>query len=74
LAGVAFLACGSPLARASILSMVPDCGATGAGWGCYLPGILRFLVVIAILLGLILLAVIGIAVRSYFKIKDDGKV
>ena len=54
--------------------MVPDCGATGAGWGCYLPGILRFLVVIAILLGLILLAVIGIAVRSYFKIKDDGKV
>ena len=74
LVGIALGACASPLAQASMLSAAPDCRATGGGWSCYLPGILRFLVVIAILLGLILLAVIGIAVRSYFKIKDDGKV
>jgi hypothetical protein len=57
-----------------MLSTTPDCSANGGGWSCYLPGILQFLVVIAIILGLILLAVIAVAVRSYFKIKDDEKV
>ena len=74
LAGVAFLACASPMVRASMLSATPDCSVTGSGWGCYLPGILKFLVVIAIILGLLLTAVIAVAVRSYFKIKQDGKV
>jgi hypothetical protein len=74
LAGGAFLTCASPLAQASMLSATPDCSATGGGWSCYLPGILQFLVVIAIILGLILTAVIAVAVRSYFKIKQDGKV
>jgi uncharacterized membrane protein len=59
---------------ASTAILLPDCGATGGGLGCYLPGILQFLVVIAIVLGLILLAVIAVAVRSYFKIKHDEKI
>jgi hypothetical protein len=74
LAGVAFLACASPLAQATMLSATPDCRATGGGWSCYLPGILQFLVVIAIILGLVLTAVIAVAVRSYFKMKHDEKV
>lgn len=76
LAGVAFLACGSRFAQAAELAFAPDCAVTvtGGGWGCYLPGIFQFLLVIAVILGLILLAVIGIAVRSYFKIKHDEKV
>jgi hypothetical protein len=57
-----------------MLDPTPDCVATGGDWTCALPGILRFLVVIAILLGLILVAVIGVAVRSYFKIKHHEKV
>ncbi len=72
--GVAFTACAGHLAQASMLSATPDCRAIGGGWGCYLPGIMRFLVVIAIVLGLILLAVIGVAVKSYFKIRHDDKV
>ena len=52
----------------------PDCSATGGDWSCYLPGIFRFLLVIAILLGLILAAVIFLAVKSYRKNKDDQKV
>jgi hypothetical protein len=74
LAGVAFLACTSPLAQAATLSSPPDCRSIGAGWACYLPGIFQFLWVIAIILGLILLAVIAVAVRSYFRIKHDEKV
>jgi len=71
---LAFAAGANPLAQGSMLVAAPDCGATGSGWGCYLPGILHFLVVIAIILGLILLAVIAVAVRSYFRIKHDEKV
>jgi hypothetical protein len=74
LPGLAILALASPLARASVLSAVPDCSATGGGWSCYLPGIFRFLVVIAVILGLILVAVIFVAVKSYLKNKDDEKV
>jgi hypothetical protein len=74
LSGIGFVLCGSPGARAAAVILVPDCAVTGSGWGCYLPGILHFLVVIAIILGLILLGVIGVAVRSYFKIKHDEKV
>jgi uncharacterized membrane protein len=74
LSGVAFLACASPLGQAATVSLTPDCSATGGGWSCYLPGIFQFLWVIAIILGLILLAVIAVAVRSYFRIKHDEKV
>jgi hypothetical protein len=68
------MVCAGPLAQASVLSAVPGCSATGAGWGCYLPGIFRFLLVIAIILGLILAAVIFLAVKSYLKIKGNEKV
>jgi uncharacterized membrane protein YkgB len=72
--GVGLLTFGSRLARASVLISTPDCSVTGSGWSCYLPGILQFLVVVAVLLGLILIAVVAVAVRSYFKIKHDEKV
>ena len=56
-----------------MLSGVPDCSATGGDWSCYLPGIFRFLLVIAIILGLVLAGVIFVAVKSYFKIKENEK-
>jgi len=74
LLGVVWMACASPFARASVLSQVPDCSVTGGDWSCYLPGIFRFLLVIAIILGLVLAAVIFLAVKSYLKNKDDEKV
>ena len=70
----AILAVANPLARASVLSAVPDCRATGGDWTCYLPGIFHFLLVIAVLLGAVLAAVIFLAVKSYRKNKDDQKV
>ena len=65
-----------------MLFSVPDCTAAGGGWGCYLPGILRFLSVIATILAVILVGVIALAVKSYLKrkmtrklkTKDDEKV
>ena len=74
LLGVLWMACASPFARASVLSQVPDCSATGGGWECYLSGIFRFLRVIAIILGVVLAVVIFLAVKSYLKNKDDEKV
>ncbi len=78
LLALAFAASASRYAQAatltSLLSLAPDCGATGGGWGCYLPGILHFLSVIAIVLGLILLAVVALAIKSYLRNKDDEKV
>jgi hypothetical protein len=74
LAGFVIVTVTSPLARASVLSAEPDCRATGGDWSCYLPGIFRFLLVIAIILGVVLTAVIFLAVKSYRKNKDDEKV
>ena len=74
LLGAAFMTCASSFARASMVSGVPDCSATGGDWSCSLPGIFRFLLVIAIILGVILAAVIFLAVKSYLKNKDDEKV
>ncbi len=71
--GVAFMAFASPFARASALSGVLDCSATGGDWSCYLPGVFRFLLVTAIILGLVLAGVIFLAVKSYFKIKENEK-
>jgi hypothetical protein len=72
--GLAMMACVSPLARASVLSAVPDCRATGGDWSCYLPGIFRFLVVIAIVLGVVLAGVIFLAVKTYLKNKNEEKI
>ena len=69
--GIAIMAVTSPLARASVLSAVPDCSATGGDWTCYLPGIFRFLRVIAIVLGVVLAGVIFLAVKSYLKNKNE---
>ena len=59
------------IAQAATFSFTPDCSASGAGWSCYLPGILRFLSVVAIFLGVILAAVIALAVKSYLKNKSE---
>jgi len=70
LLALGFAASASRFAHAAI-SSVPDCRATGGGWSCYLPGILRFLSVIAIILGVILAAVVALAVKSYLKNKAE---
>ncbi len=61
-------------AHAANLSSTPDCSASGGGWSCYLPGILHVLSVIAIILGLILVMVIALAIKSYRKSKDQEKL
>jgi hypothetical protein len=71
LSGFAIMACTGPIAQASVFSGVPDCSATGGDWSCYLPGIFRFLLVIAIILGVVLAAVIFLAVKSYLKNKNE---
>jgi hypothetical protein len=74
LLALGFAASASSLARAAALSSVPDCSATGGGWACYLPGILRFLSVIAIILAVILVGVVVLAIKSYLKTKDNEKI
>jgi hypothetical protein len=78
LLALGFAASGSRLAQAATLSAtflsVPDCSATGGGWACYLPGILRFLSVIAIILAVILVGVIALVIRSYLRMKNDQKL
>lgn len=54
--------------------LAPDCAASGGGALCYLPGILRFLYVLAGVLGVVLLVVLVLAVRSIRKTNDDEKV
>ena len=71
LLALGFAATQSRLAQAATLSSTPDCSATGVGWSCTLPGILRFLSVIAIILGVILAAVVALAVKSYLKNKAE---
>jgi hypothetical protein len=68
-----FAATHSRLAQAATLLSTPDCSATGGGWGCYLSGILHFLSVIAIVLGIILVVVIAFAIKIYLKTKDNEK-
>ena len=74
LLALGFAATNSRFMHASAFLSVPDCTAAGGGWGCYLPGILRFLSVIAIILAVILVGVVALAVKSYLKTKDDEKV
>jgi hypothetical protein len=74
LLALGFAATASRSMQAAMLFSVPDCTAAGGGWGCYLPGILRFLSVIAIILAVILVGVIALAVKSYLKTKDDEKI
>lgn len=71
------LACAVSLSRsahACAALLTPDCGASGGGISCYLPGILRVLYILAVLLGVVLLVVIALAVKSFRKPKDDEKV
>lgn len=67
-------AAASRSARASSLILAPDCSVLGGEYSCYLPGILRFLYVLAIVLGVVLLVVVVLAVKSYRKNKEDEKV
>ncbi len=61
-------------AHASEVIFTPGCAASGAGISCYLPGILNFLYVVAIVLGVVLLVVLVLAIKSFRKNKDDEKV
>ena len=60
--------------HASAISSVPDCSASGESMKCYLGGVLKFLYVAAGLLLVLLIGVVGAAVKSYRKNKDDEKV
>jgi hypothetical protein len=71
LLALGFAVSASRFARASAIFSTPDCSVTGGGWSCYLSGILRFLSVIAMILGVILAGVIALAVRSYLKNKAE---
>jgi hypothetical protein len=66
-------AVGCPV-HASALSSVPDCSASGGGLRCDLQGVLDFLYMAAGVLGVLLLAVVALAIKSYRKNKDDEKV
>ncbi|MGA8939001.1 MAG: hypothetical protein WB439_07540 [Acidobacteriaceae bacterium] len=71
---LACAAAASRSAHASSLMLAPDCGVSGGGYSCYLPGILRFLYALAIVLGVVLLVVVALAIKIYRKNKVDKKV
>ncbi len=54
----------------------PNCSSSSGvtGWQCYLPWILYLLSALAVLLGLVLVLVVAVAIRSYLKKKADLKV
>ena len=60
--------------HASAISSVPDCSASGESMKCYLGGVLKFLYAVAGVLLVLLIGVVGAAVKSYRKNKDDEKV
>ncbi len=63
----------SALAMLGIWLPTPACQSAG-GWPCYLSWILYLLSFLAILLGVILVLVVALAIRSYLKKKADLKV
>jgi hypothetical protein len=74
LLALGFAATNSRFIQAAMLFSVPDCTATGGGWGCYLPGILRFLSVIAIILAVILVGVVTLVIKSYLRMRNNQKL
>ncbi len=69
-------------ARASAPAMLilwlpaPNCSSSSGitGWQCYLPWILYLLSALAVFLGLVLVVVVALAIRSYLKKKAELKV
>jgi hypothetical protein len=61
------------LARASALTSVSDCSASGDSLKCHLLGVLNFLYAAAGLLGILLIAVVVLAFKSFRKNKTDEK-
>ena len=61
------------LARASVLTSVPDCSASGDSLKCHLLGVLNFLYAAAGVLGFLLIVVVVLAFESFRKHKTDGK-
>lgn len=59
--------------HASTFIFAPDCSASGDPLKCYLSGVLSFLDVAAIILGILLIGVIAVVVKIYRKTKDTGK-
>ena len=70
---IALAASSTRYMHASTFFFAPDCSASGNPLKCYLSGILSFLDVAAVILGILLIGVIAVVVRIYRKIKGDGK-
>ena len=58
--------------HASTFMLAPDCSTSGDPLKCYLSGILNFLDVAAVILGILLIGVIVMVVRIYRKTKGNG--
>jgi hypothetical protein len=70
---LALAASTSRLMYASTLTDTPDCSASGDSLKCHLLGILDFLYVAAVVLGIVLIVVVVLAVNSYRKNKKDDE-
>ena len=60
--------------HASTFMLAPDCSTSGDPLKCYLSGILNFLDVSAVILGILLIGVIVVVVRIYRKTKGNGNI
>lgn len=60
--------------HASATSSVTDCGASGDGLRCYLGGVLKFLYAAAVVLGVLLVGVVALAIKTYRKNKDNKEL
>lgn len=70
---IALTASSTRYMHASASLFAPNCSASGNPLKCYLSGILGFLDVAAVILGLLLIGVIVVVVRIYQKTKGNGK-
>ena len=71
---LACIASASSVAHASVAYGISGCSASGDSLRCQLLAILNFLYVAAGLLGLVLIVVLVLAVKSYRKNKTDRRI
>jgi hypothetical protein len=72
--GVVLAASATRYMHASTFMLAPDCSTSGDTLKCYLSGILNFLDVAAVILGILLIGVIVVVVRIYRKTKGNGNI
>ena len=70
--GIVLAASATRYMHASTFMLAPDCSASGDPLKCYLSGILNFLDIAAVILGILLIGVIVVVVRIYRKTKGNG--